>query len=258
MDELKPKSVMVTANAPNRVQEAKEWAVQHNYLYTEETAPAADYLIIFAEDRIGIQAIKKPHTNAFYLDYTTGRLGFRAHHASKQNELLAKAVGLKGKKTLSVIDATAGLGRDAWILATLGAHVILLERSPILALLLHDAIARSKPLETKVQLIHCDATHWLTTHIKQKLIKADVIYLDPMFPERSKTAAIKKEMVILRDLVGSDLDAVALFESALACPVSRIVVKRPIHAHEISPDVSPTYSIKGRANRFDVYIRSVT
>ena len=103
----------------------------------------------------------------------------------------------------------------------------------------------------RLHLIEADAIYWLSLHAKDY----DVIYLDPMFPGRTKSAAVKKEMRILRDLVGYDLDADRLFAAALACPVSRIVVKRPIHAPILGAKEGTVFSIKGRANRFDVYIR---
>jgi len=125
-------------------------------------------------------------------------------------------------------------------------------------LLLQDALSRVQDnhLLERLTLIHADAIHWLQSYALDPVYPADVIYLDPMFPSRTKSAAVKKEMVILRDLVGCDLDVSLLFKAALACPVPRIVVKRPIHAQELSDEVTPAYSLKGRANRFDVYINS--
>lgn len=251
------KSVCVIASAPDRAQEAALWAAQHGYPYATRPVEHFDYLIIFSEDRVEIASCLQQNSKPFYLDYNVGRTGFRLAHATKQNELLAKAIGLKGKQAVTVIDAAAGLGRDALLLATLGAHVIMLERSPILALLLHQALSRLDRgvLKERLQLIHVDAVSWLPTMLQSHAIIADVIYLDPMFPERTKAAAVKKEMMILRDLVGQDDDAAVLFAAAYACPVKRIVVKRPLHAQEISHVVMPTYSVKGRANRFDVYIK---
>lgn len=251
------KSVMVCASVASKERAARAWALRVGLLYRDNDTLSCDYLIVFEENRIGIATPSLPRTNTFYLDFTSGSLAFRAKSASKQNELLAKAVGLKGRPTLRVLDATAGLGRDAYILATLGAHVTLIERSPILALLLQDAMSHisEREVQNRLQFVQSDAITWLTQQSNSGSFPYDVICLDPMFPERVKSAAVKKEMLILRDLVGQDLDADALFAAAFACPVSRIVVKRPIHAPMLGAKCEPTFSLKGRANRFDVYIK---
>lgn len=252
------KSVMVTALDSKREAEARAFAAKAGLVYTQVTSCSVGYLVVFEENRIGITPSESAHAKTFYLDFASSRLQYRLKTASKQNELLAKAIGLKkGRSTPSVVDATAGLGQDACILATLGATVRLLERSPVLALLLHDALSRLEPITVRerMTLIEADSINWLQMSAKDSTFAADVIYLDPMFPHRTKSAAVKKEMRMLRELVGEDLDANRLFAAALACPVSRIVVKRPARAPFLIAEVEPTFSVKGRANRFDVYIR---
>lgn len=250
------KSVQVIATSTAREKEARIFAKEASLPYAKEGLPTCDYLIVFEEKRIGIKLLTHQKTNLFYLDFASSQMTFRTKTATKTNELLAKAVGLRGKQTLTVLDATAGLGRDAWILASLGAKVTLIERSPILALLLKEALS-SVPdsMKERMQLLQANAIDWLHQHLNGSPFPVQVIYLDPMFPERVKSAAVKKEMLILRDLVGEDHDAETLFNTAFACPVSRIVVKRPIHAHCVSNVVAPTFSVTGRANRFDVYIK---
>src|SRR5207244_630604 len=131
------------------------------------------------------------------------------------------------RKKPTLIDATAGWGRDSFILASLGFQVTMLERSPIVYALLKDGLRRAREdvmilnVIDRLTLINTDAINWMTSH------QATIVYLDPMFPPRQKAASVKKEMVILQDLLGKDEDAERLFEAALACANERIVVKRP-------------------------------
>jgi 16S rRNA (guanine1516-N2)-methyltransferase len=81
-----------------------------------------------------------------------------------------------------------------------------------------------------------------------------VIYLDPMFPPRQKSALVKKEMRVLHDLVGADTDAEQLFDAARATSIRRIVVKRPRIAPALSR-VPASHNFCGKSNRFDVYLR---
>ncbi len=184
-----------------------------------------------------------------------------ANLAGLRKESLAKAIGLSPRDDPVIVDATAGLGRDSFILATLGFRIILLERSAIVHALLRDALRRASldaqqhsllvPVINRMNLIHADALTWLSaTHLHP-----DVVYLDPMFPKRKKSASVKKEMVILQDLLGNDEDSATLFNLALACTKQRVVVKRPRLANVISTACLPTYSIIGQSSRFDVYLR---
>jgi 16S rRNA (guanine1516-N2)-methyltransferase len=154
-----------------------------------------------------------------------------------------------------VVDATAGLGRDAFVLASLGCELTLIERSPIVSALLEDGLARATEdqeiveIISRMQLIKESAHKWL----QQTQQSIDVVYLDPMFPESTKTALVKKEMRVFHELVGVDADADHLLELALAKAQYRVVVKRPRLAPPLANRES-TYSLIGKANRFDVYV----
>ena len=82
--------------------------------------------------------------------------------------------------------------------------------------------------------------------------RPDVVYLDPMFPERTKHALVKKEMRLFRDVVGDDMDADALMELALEVARKRVVVKRPRKADSVAGR-KPGYQLLGKSSRFDVY-----
>lgn len=176
---------------------------------------------------------------------------------SLRGEAVARAVGLKGGQTLTIIDATAGLGTDAFVLASLGARVHLIERSPIVAALLADAMARAAqeaalaaPVERMI-LHRGDALALLPE--LTAITAPHAIYLDPMYPQDSTKGQVKKEMQLLRALLGAATDFEALFECALSCAPRRVVVKRPRRAAPL-PGRKPSHSIEGRSTRFDVYV----
>ena len=172
--------------------------------------------------------------------------------AGGRRNLAARAVGLKpGRPAPRVIDATAGLGRDSWLLAALGCEVAAIERSPIVAALLRDGLDRARPEEPeicgRIELIEAEAADYLADH------RADVVLLDPMFPERRKSALVKKEMRYFSALLGMENDGAALFEPA--CRASaRVVVKRPLHAAALVTEPGPTHVLKGKSVRYDVYM----
>jgi 16S rRNA (guanine1516-N2)-methyltransferase len=175
-------------------------------------------------------------------------------------EPLAKAVGLRANHRPTVIDLTAGLGRDAWALASTGCAVFAFERHPLVHFLLLDALARARAesrtheIAARIHLYGTDARE-----ARLDAIKADVntVWLmDPMFPERRKSALVKKDMRIFHELVGGDEDADALFEWACRQPANRYVVKRPPHAPSLA-GAKPSMSISSGRLRFDCYIKPI-
>lgn len=164
-----------------------------------------------------------------------------------RREPLARALG----KARTVVDATAGLGRDSVLIACMGYRVIALERSAPVAALLRDGVQRAVAAgllaEGRIEARHADACAALPALAP----RPDVVYLDPMFPpKRKKSAAARKELRLLRALVGDDVDAVELLAASLAC-AARVVVKRPVHAPPLGPRPSATYG--GKLVRYDVY-----
>jgi 16S rRNA (guanine1516-N2)-methyltransferase len=184
-------------------------------------------------------------TGPVYMDFET-----LAKRPRQSKDLIAKAVGVKGSYRPTVIDATAGLGQDAFTLASYGCRVLMLERSPVIASLLEDGLERAKGLETvsRLSLQVGDAKVLLST-----FEKPDVIYLDPMYPDLGKSAAKRKEMRLFRDLVGDDTDIDELFEIAVKAASKRVVIKRPLKAPKLA---KPNTSFAGRTVRFDIYLNS--
>lgn len=183
------------------------------------------------------------------IDFLNGKL----HHRSSQHifgELVVKACGAKSKPY--ILDLTAGLGRDAYLLASTGCQVCMLERNPIMHALLNDALFRLKQTtDISLSLIQQNSCY-LTNEILWKLGSPEVIYIDPMHPERTKSALVKKEMRILRELVGQDIDRIELIESALNLNVKKVVVKWPTK-QLLNVSKKPSHTFKGKSIRFDVF-----
>ena len=170
---------------------------------------------------------------------------------------MARAVGLKHGATPQVIDATAGLGQDGFVLASLGCRVQLLERSPIIAALLQDGWQRAAAdsaigawVRERLRVQQVESATYLANLTAQQ--RPDVVYLDPMYPLRRKSALTSKELRILRDVVGDDADAAQLLEIARAAAKQRVVVKRPRRAPTLDLRLADA-QICTAHTRFDLY-----
>lgn len=170
--------------------------------------------------------------------------------------MVAKAVGIKGSIRPSILDATAGLGRDAFVLAALGCQVAMLERQPVIAALLADGLQRAQQaggevaeIAARMTLIHADAIDAMGAWAGDA---PQVIHLDPMFPHREKSALVKKEMRLFRPLAGDDLDAPALLAAALGLATHRVAVKRSRKAPAIDGR-APSAQLTGQSSRYDIY-----
>lgn len=171
------------------------------------------------------------------------------------NEMLGRAVGLKAGREPLIWDATGGLGRDAFVLADLGCEVTLCERVPVLAWLLDQALQAAAV--SGVDQVREAAERMTVLAGDSKTLHAPagtVIYLDPMFPERKKAAAVKKEAVMLQHLADQIDNGESLWQWAWDQPVERIVVKRPLRA-PILGHIRPAHTLKGKSVRFDVFTR---
>ncbi|MCK4864189.1 MAG: class I SAM-dependent methyltransferase [Gammaproteobacteria bacterium] len=204
-----------------------------------------------------------------HIDFLSGNLAHRQQFGGGRSQSIAKAIGLKqGTPPPTVLDATAGLAKDAYVLACLGCSMTLLERSPILVELIRDAIERAKKdehfksiIDTGFELIEDSSIHYLNSLADtinpdiacSDIIYPDVIYLDPMYPDRKKSASVKKNMQILQTLLGKDEDTQELLDAALKVAKKRVVVKRPKGSARLS-DIKPTYQVSSKNTRYDIYI----
>ncbi len=167
---------------------------------------------------------------------------------------LAQALG---RKTKTVVDATAGWGQDSLAIFRMGYEVLSIERSPVMAELLADGYKRLQQLAWVQQLKLSPPQLRLgnAIDILGKLgFKPDCIYLDPMFPpKRKKSALAKKSIMVLRDLVGDDMDKEQLFAMAFRVAGKRVVVKSPDYAEPLGG--KPSESFHGKLLRYDVYLK---
>lgn len=194
-----------------------------------------------------------------HIDFLHGKVAHRRQFGGGRGQTLPRAIGMKGDATPVVFDATAGLGRDAFLLASLGARVTMIERSPVLAALLEDGLQRlaadpelSHIAHAHLQLVQANAIDWLQQQAEDEDNRPDVVYLDPMYPHRSKSALVKKEMRALRALVGDDEDAAQLLQAARHCATKRVVVKRPKGA-PLLDDSKPSGNVQSKNTRYDIY-----
>ncbi len=186
-------------------------------------------------------------------DFT--RLLPRVRRGNLSRELLVRAVKVKGIGEPLVVDATAGLGEDSFLLAAAGCRVLLFEYDPVIFALLSDALERAKrdpetaPIASRMTLFPGDSIPALPTLTPHP----DVVLLDPMFPERTKSALVKKKFQLLHQLERPCENERALFDAALAAHPKRVVIKRPAKGLYLA-GVKPSYSLSGSAVRFDCVV----
>lgn len=242
---------------------AASWAARLQLpLVDADAAAPYDLLMTVSPDpqppgyRLALQLNVPRPPGPVSVDFVGGALGHRRRFGGGRGQPLARAVGLKQGATPRVADVTAGLGRDGFVLAHLGCTVTLVERLPLVAALLENGLQRAageaelRPVIERMHLVAAEGREWLRTLPPEQA--PDVIYLDPMYPARSKQALVKKEMQLFHRLVGDDADAPALLAEALGRARKRVVVKRPRQAEPLAGP-SPQFAIQSPNTRYDVY-----
>ncbi|NPA72867.1 MAG: class I SAM-dependent methyltransferase [Gammaproteobacteria bacterium] len=249
-------------------QDALALSQKYNLPLSEELdtpAPMTLGWVSLKKDPIPKLALHPKESGAVYIDFMGGKKAHRRQFGGGKGQPLIRAMGkLKEGALPSVIDATAGMGGDSFVIASQGFKVHMLERSVAVAALLEDAIQRgltqanelADPELIKIMqnltLTQGDSADYLST--QQPVV--DVIYMDPMYPEKKKKAATKKEMKALQDLVGPDRDSERLLLAALNTARYRVVVKRPKGAPIIQceqPGLVPSAEIASPNTRYDIY-----
>lgn len=218
--------------------------------------PDSPIALVQTRERLELRKRDEPKLGAIYVDFTAGTMAHRRRFGGGRGEAVAKAVGIKGSYLPSVVDATAGLGRDAFVLAALGCQVRMLERNPVVAALLDDGLQRAYLdqeigpwLRERLTLLHASSI----TALAELLSPPEVVYLDPMYPHKQKSALVKKEMRVFQTLVGSDIDADELLEPARRLATKRVVVKRPDYAPPLANTPAHAASLT-KSHRFDIYM----
>lgn len=180
----------------------------------------------------------------------------RIKQSKLAHELLVRAARVKGVETPHAIDATAGFGEDALLLAAAGFHVQLFEQDPVIAALLADGLARAAehpqlaPITQRMRLTQGDSVQALQARASMDVAKPDVVYLDPMFPARTKSAAVKKKFQLLHHLEAPCTNEEELLLAAIASKPRKVVIKRPAKGPYLA-GIKPSYSITGKAVRYD-------
>nr|WP_228729915.1 class I SAM-dependent methyltransferase [Shewanella avicenniae] len=230
---------------------AARWQLQHTQDALFELKLVAEQLTLFKRD--------EPKLGGISVDFIEGAVAHRRKFGGGRGQAIAKAAGLKQGVNPTVLDGTAGLGRDAFVLASLGCTVSLVERHPVVAALLEDGLQRAYQnaeiggwMQQRMQLL---PSHHIELLAETMADSVDVVYLDPMYPHREKSALVKKEMRVFQTLVGSDDDADALLAPALQIARKRVVVKRPDYAEDLAGQ-KPSTVIETKKNRFDVYVKA--
>lgn len=220
-----------------------------------------DLQLLFHDDVI--ELFDSRLKTAISIDFVHGPLAHRQQFGGGRGQAISKAMGLKPGITPNILDTTAGLASDAFVLATLGCPMTLLERSPVVFTLIENAVERASLNESfhpiinqGFQIKNCDANDYIKAQLENHNATAkkqpDVIYIDPMYPERKKSALVKKDMQILQRLHGHDDNPAKLLANALLYAKKRVVVKRPIHAETLD-DKKPNTCIKSKKTRYDIY-----
>ena len=198
-----------------------------------------------------------PMGRALRCDFVGGAVQHRLRFGGGRGQDLPKAAGFKPGFNPHIIDATAGLGRDAFLLASLGATVTMIERSVDMHALLHDGMARAldaggvtAEIISRIMLIHGDAIQLLPS------LSPEIVLVDPMHPPRNKSALVKAEMRQIRTIVGIDNDQIRLMQTALAHALRRVVLKWPAKAAPMADIAPASHQIIGKTVRYDVFMRS--
>lgn len=223
-------------------------------LFTE--LASAELLLQLGGDGLSLQSTEADAPGAVRVDFVEGALAHRRQYGGGAGQMVARAVGVRGAIRPRVLDATAGLGRDAFVLAALGCEVTMIERQPVIAALLADGLQRARQaggevagIAARMQLLQGDAIELMG---QWQGPVPEVIHLDPMFPQRQKSALVKKEMRLFRPLAGDDLDAPQLLAAAIHLASHRVVVKRPRKAPGIDGPL-PSAQLSGQSSRYDIY-----
>lgn len=213
--------------------------------------------LVVTQKGLVLRLSTQPDWGDIYVDFCAASLAYRRQHGGGKKEPLVRAAGLHKNTNQRILDCTAGMGVDSFVLASAGGHVTMLERQFHIAALLDDALERaalsSLDIVERLQLVNVDAIAYLS----DTPATFDVIYLDPMFPHKRKSALVKKEMQAFQKLIGADIDSARIMTLALQQAERRVVVKRPNHAEPLDNEQgrTPDLAVTSKKHRYDVYLQ---
>jgi 16S rRNA (guanine1516-N2)-methyltransferase len=220
------------------------------------------FVFLLYKQGLALAQVAEDNLLSIRADFSSATVNYRRQKGGGKGQMIAKAIGLNSTSAPHVYDATAGLGGDSFVLASLGCSVTMTERVPEVNALLADGLRVAHEwgsekdqslvaILKRMTLFESDAAEYMQT--LDDVEKPEVVYLDPMFPQRTKSAQVKKEMQVFHQLIGTDSDADLLLQIAQESAQKRVVVKRP----RIAPFLAgqePNYILEGKSNRFDVYL----
>jgi 16S rRNA (guanine1516-N2)-methyltransferase len=253
----------LTLNCVDGSSASKSVKARQAFIHDQCASGGDAFALVFDTDGLALYAIRAKGKNlSIRADFYGAQTTYRRKQGGGKGQMIAKAVGIKSGLYPHVLDATAGLGKDAFVLASLGCRVTLLEREPFIHALLEDAMKQARqfgiskdPTLTEIldrmSVIKVDAQNYMSECPASE--RPDIVYLDPMFPPRAKSAQVKKEMQVFHQLLGADNEADLLLEAALQFARYRVVVKRPRIAQLLSGS-EPSHTLEGKRNRYDVYM----
>lgn len=230
-----------------------------------------DALISFDKEGAGLTLLNQIKMKPLLLDFELLSYRQRLLRGGRQKEPVARAVMNGLEDGALVFDATAGLGRESMILAHAGAKVVSFERQLPIWIILNDALKRAQgsrffpftlpvlsPIGTikdySLALAGTD-NHSLTLANDLNNARPEVIYYDPMFPERENSAQVKKDMFVFQQVIGEDKDIIEFLELALELAAKRVVLKRPSYAPPLAvAGLERSYFVDGGQCRFDCYV----
>jgi 16S rRNA (guanine1516-N2)-methyltransferase len=249
-------SICIVCTDPVRKKQADKVAKITGLPLLNEQSDEFELQLRFDDNRVSL--FDTALNTSIHVDFAEGTLAHRQQFGGGRGQAIARAVGLKHGNTPGILDITAGLARDAYILANLGCKITLVEQSAVLYTLVEDGIQRglansasAEVLKNFVNLVNADSVAYMQEINRDN--RPDVVYMDPMYPERTKSALVKKDMQILQHLLAKEENTEQLLKAALKCAGKRVVVKRPIHA-DTPGNIKPDTSISSKKTRFDVYI----
>ncbi len=240
-----------------RQQQAEEFCSKNELVLLKKKDDTYELQLLFHDDLIELFDTRL--NTAISVDFLRGTLAHRQQFGGGRGQAISKAMGLKSGITPSILDTTAGLAGDAFVLATLGCPVTMIERSPIIYCLIENALERASLnenfqtiLNQGFHVINQDSNAYISEQRVTDNDRPDVIYIDPMYPDRKKSALVKKDMQVLQRLHGIDDNTAELLDNALQYARKRVVVKRPLQAEPISKK-KPNTCIKSKKTRYDIY-----
>ncbi|PCJ45520.1 MAG: hypothetical protein COA74_15560 [Gammaproteobacteria bacterium] len=238
-------------------QASEKLAAQLNLpLILDSEAEQFEFGLYYEQGILKLSQLNSSDTGAIWVDFSKGKSAYRQKHQGKGKLPLSRACGIKQNHRPVIIDATAGLGQDAFVLAGLECEVTCIEQQAVLAALLRDGLMRAVN-SSEAWLIEIVQRLTLLEGLAEtrlSSLETEVVYLDPMYPatQNRKNAKVKKGMQLFREFPGTISNEATLLKSALKCASERVVVKRPDWADPLA-DLKPSHLVPGKNHRYDVY-----